>query len=151
MGFTVRSANCWICVEPALNSDGSAIEPFELSVALAAVAHVRCLNLADLARRSVYRTRNDDRFGPNRIAALHIRTSGNGLLCKNDREREPKARVGAVRDFGGVLHFGEREGACAVCARELAAQVERRVPWVRSLLAQRAAAKVVGQPTSSAP
>lgn len=144
MGVWVRSPNCWICHEPALRADGSSLEPFELSAALKMVAHARCRPLADLARRGVYRTRNTERLTANQVAVLHIRTSGNGLLCKNDREREPKARVGTLRDFGGVLHFGERPDACAVCARELAAQVSRRVPPNRL-------AKVVPHAEGSAP
>lgn len=144
MGLKVRSRNCWICTEPALAPDGSGLEPFGVNAALAAVEHVRCQPLADLARRSVYRTRNDDRFGDERVAVLHIRTSGKWLLCKNDREREPKARVGALRDFGSVLRFGDRPDACVVCARELAGQVER----IRERYGR---ARVVSQPPSSAP
>src|SRR5262245_40889472 len=116
----VCSRNCWICLEPALSESGHALEPFEPNVALHAVAHVRCLPFAELARRSTYRA-DSEKLGANREAKLHIRTSGNGLLCKNDLE--PKRRVGALRDFGSVLQFSQRSDACAVCARELEAHV----------------------------
>jgi hypothetical protein len=156
MGFTVRGPNCWICDEPALRADGSSLEPFELSAALLAVAHVRCLPLADLARRGVYQTADPARLGPNRLPVLHIRTSGNGLLCKNELEPPtgPKRRLGDICDFGGVLHFVDREDACAVCARELADQVRHKSPKTAAI--RRAAiaaesARVVRSEGSSTP
>jgi hypothetical protein len=129
MGMRVRSRNCWICFEPALSESGAALEPFEPSIALAAVAHVRCLPLAELARRSVYRA-DGEKLGPNREAKLHVRTSGNGLLCKNDLE--PKRRVGALREFGGVHRFSQRSDACVACARELEAQVAHTIDRSRA-------------------
>jgi hypothetical protein len=121
----VRGRSCWICVTPAIALDGSALEPIELDAALDAVAHLRCLPLADLARRSVYRA-DGEKLGARCIPKLHIRSGGAGgssgrsLLCKNSAV--PKRRVGVVRDFSGVHGFSTRDDACAVCARELAAQ-----------------------------
>lgn len=130
----IRNRNCWICDTPAIGEDGVSLEPFELSVALQAVAHQRCLPLAELARRSVYKAEGE-KLGPNRRPKLHLRTSGSGnlLFCKHTAER--MRRLGAVRDFGGVIAFSAREDACAVCARELATQIENVLGRARRLAA----------------
>lgn len=139
MSLRVVSRNCWICEAPALDAEGKGLEPFDVNTALQRAQHARCLPLAELARRAVYQT--DDRRLGDRPAKLHIRTSGAGtlLLCKHDAES--KRRVGAVRDFGSVHRFSAREDACAVCAAELAGQVQRIL--ARSMRMPRGRGRVV--------
>lgn len=117
-----RTRACWICGTLALDEQGHPIEPLADGSTLQHVAHHRCTPLADLARRSVYQAVGE-KLGPNRSPKLHVRTGGPStlFLCKNTNRG--MRRVGSVQQFGGVLAFSSRPDACAVCARELAAQV----------------------------